>query len=166
MARIPSVDLALPLSQAVLQIGQQFTTEQHPYRLHPPAIVDNRDCDRLLLHRLVQACDQVQWHQWRIAGQQRDQFGVGILQRRGHTGQWTLKVVQQVAKHRHAKLGVPCLVAIGVDRDAVDLRAQALQYMLDQRPASQRQQAFVLPSHAAGLTTSENDTGNFRLGCM
>ena len=71
-------------------------------------------------------------------------------------GQRARKAADPIGHDRTAELCIALEVLVGVDQHAVDLRTQAIDHMLHQRPTLQRLQSFVHASHAASLPAGEH----------
>ena len=65
--------------------------------------------------------------------------------------------VETIRNKRQSKRREVARIAIGVEHDLRDLRAQTLEDMGEQRPPAKRQQRLVAATHAARFAAGKHD---------
>lgn len=154
---LPLSDLAAATGQEALQAGQQAAPVKGEDRF-PAAARGGR---RLAVGEGgEQARGEIGGQVGRIAGdgeqQRRRRRQHGGMQAGERTGEAGDAVGRQAA----AECGVAFGIAVAVDEYLADLRAQAFENMLDQRPAGERLQPLVHAAQTGRQAAGENDRGN------
>ena len=157
MLRVPAVDLAFARREVGEQRGQQGSIQQREHGLEALAAVGHRDPRPVAEEAAMQARGQILRQERGVAGRGQDVSRARDLHRAGHARQRSAIALDEVADHGHAEFPVTFEIAVGVDQEVADLRAQGPQHVLDHRSAGDAQQALVLAAHAGGASAREYD---------
>jgi hypothetical protein len=81
-----------------------------------------------------------------------------------HSRQRSGETADAVFDYADAECRVSIAIPVGIDQDFADVRGQPLQYPTYERSAAKQLQPLVDIAHAAGETTGENDSRDWRHG--